>query len=121
MANPSLSSNITLEFCPGNHCLNSQLSVSNINTFTMVANAAVTVTCNQQLQLYEPFYFRRLQQVYVSGITFIGCGMVLQYITNGTVERSSFLTGPHVVLGELLFLLRTLQCKSYNALFLTTA
>ena len=90
VANPSLSSNVTLEFCPGDHRLNSQLSVSNINTFTMIANASATVMCNQQLQLDEPFYFYQLQQVYVSGITFIGCRMELQYITNGTFERSSF-------------------------------
>ena len=88
VANPSLSSNITLELHPGNHQLDSQLSVSTINLFTMRAYTSATVTCNQEL--YEPFYFYRLQQVHVSGITFISCRMHLQYTTNAILETSSF-------------------------------
>ena len=88
VANPSLSSNITFELHPGNHSLNSQLSVSNINSFTMRANTSATVICNQQLD--TTFYFNRLQQIHVSGITFVGCRMYLRYITNATFERSLF-------------------------------
>ena len=88
VANPSLSSNITFELHPGNHRLDSQLSVSDINYFTMRANTSATVTCSRQI--YTPFYFNRLQQIYVSGITFVGCRMELYYITNATFERSSF-------------------------------
>ena len=67
VANPSLSSNITFELHPGNHRLDSQLSVSNINSFTMRANTSVTVSCIQHLRI--PFYFNRLQQIHISGIT----------------------------------------------------
>jgi hypothetical protein len=44
VANPSLRSNITLEVHPGNHSLDSELRVRNINSFIMRANASATVT-----------------------------------------------------------------------------
>ena len=91
VANPSLSSNITFELQPGNHRLDSQISIQNMNSFIMRANASATVTCNQQLQ--QTFYFNRVQQVHVSGISFSGCRMELQYLTNVTFERSSFVDG----------------------------
>ena len=87
VANPSLSSDITLELQPGIHRLNSQLSVSNISNFTMKANTSATVNCSQE------FYFNRLQQVHVSQITFIGCRMTLQYIVNAKFEKNSFVNG----------------------------
>ena len=87
--NPSLSSDIALELQFGNHRLDSQLSVLNINTFAMTANTSATVTCNQQLS--EPFYFDRLQQIHVSGITLVGCRIELHSITNTTFERNSFM------------------------------
>ena len=92
VANPSLSSNIMFELHPGNHHLDSRLSLSNISTFSVRANTSATVTCNQQLQLTfnAPFSFYRLQQIHVSGITFVGCRMELYYITNATFERNSF-------------------------------
>ena len=92
VANPSLSSNITLELHSGNHRLDSQLSVADINSFTMRANATVTVTCSQQLRSssYEWFRFDRVQQLHVTGITFIGCRMYLWYVTNVTFVRDSF-------------------------------
>ena len=94
VANPSLSSNITFVLHPGNHSLDSQISMQNINSFEMRANTSATVTCNQQL--HEPFYFYRLHQVYVSGITFVGCRMAMWYITNATIERnSSFVDGSY--------------------------
>ena len=102
VANPSLSSYITFELHPGNHRLSSQLSVSNINSFTMRANTSATVVCSQQL--HDPFYFNRLQQIHVSGITFVGCRMELYDIMNATVERNSFVN-------------RTLCCLAGAALY----
>ena len=92
VANPSLSSNITLELHSGNHRLDSQLSAADINSFTMRANATVTVNCSQQLQSasYNWFRFDRVQQLHVSGITFIGCRMYLNSVTNATFVRDSF-------------------------------
>ena len=88
VGNPSLSSNITFELHPGNHHLSSELPVSNINSFTMRANSLATVTCSQQLD--RPFYFVQLQQVYVSGITFVSCRMELAYITNARLRETCF-------------------------------
>ena len=105
VANPSLSSNITLELHSGNHRLDSQLSAANINSFTMRTNATVTVNCSQQLQLasYDWFRFDRVQQFHVSGITFIGCRIYLNYVTNVTITRNSFLN-------------RTICCSQGSAL-----
>ena len=54
----------------------------------MRANSSAIVTCSQQL--YQPFYFNQLQQIQVSGITFVGCRMELRYITNVLIERNLF-------------------------------
>ena len=118
VANPSLSSDIILELHPGNHSLDSQLSVSNINSFTMRANTSATVTSS----LHNPFYFYQLQQIHVSGITFVGCRMELYYATNTTFERNSFVnrTKINVASVELLFMLGTLQYRSDCVWFLIT-
>ena len=88
VSNPSLSSIITLEIHPGNHSLDSELRVLRINSFTMRATSSATVTCRQQLS--QPFYFSQLQQLHISGITFVGCRMELGSIRNATFERNSF-------------------------------
>ena len=92
VANPSLSSNITLELHSGNHRLDSQLSAADINSFTMRANATVTVNCSQQLQSpgYEWFRIDRVQQLNVSGITFNGCRMVLYSVSTAIFVRDCF-------------------------------
>ena len=84
IAYPSLSSNITFQLHPGNHRLDSQLAVRNINFLTMRANGSAVVMCRQE------FYFSRLQQIHVSGITFVGCRMELESIPKATFERNSF-------------------------------
>ena len=90
VANPSLSSNITLELHSGNHRLDSQLSVANINSFTMRANATVTVTCADQPEYLDWMRFNQMSSLHVSGITFIGCKMSLSGVTNAKVVRNSF-------------------------------
>ena len=117
VANYSLrSSNITFEMQPGNHRLVFQLRMSYINLFTMRTNTSATVSCSQQLS--EPFYFNRLQQIHVSGITFIGCRMNMQM---QHLKETRLLTG-HVAIvdPELLSMCCTLQCLSDNAMFLIT-
>ena len=90
VANPSLSSNTTLELLVGNHHLNSRLEVSSINSFTIKANtsATVTITCSYQISGVA-FYFHQTHQIHISGITFISCDMFLQYITNAKFEKNS--------------------------------
>ena len=90
VANPSLSSNITLELYPGNHRLDAQLSVANINSFTMRANATVTVTCADQPEYLDWMRFNQMSSLHVSGITFIGCKMSLSGVTNAKIVRNSF-------------------------------
>ena len=89
VSNPSLSSNIIFELHAGNHRLDSQLRLSSINSFMMLANTSATITCNQQFS--QPFYFNGLQQVHISDIIFAGCRMELNSITNATFERNSFM------------------------------
>ena len=84
VAYPSLSSNITFQLHPGNHRLDSQLAVRNINSLTMRANGSAVVMCRQE------FYFSGLQQIHVSGITFAGCRMHLESIPKAKFERSLF-------------------------------
>ena len=91
-ANPSLSSNVTLELHSGNHRLDSTISATNINSFIMTsrANATVTVNCSQlQSGYYYWFRFDRVQQLHVSGITFVGCTMNLNHVTNITFVKTS--------------------------------
>ena len=91
-ANPSLSSNVTLELHSGNHRLDSTISATNINSFIMTsrANATVTVNCSQlQSGYYDWFRFDRVQQLYFSGISFVGCTMNLNHVTNVTLEKTS--------------------------------
>ena len=111
VANPSLSSNITLELHSGKHRLDSQLSAANINSFTMRANATVPVNCSQHLQLsdYEWFRFDRVQQLHVSGITFIGCRMRLDSVTNATFVRDTFVNRTRICCstGGALYIRRT--------------
>ena len=73
VANPSLSSNITFELQPGNHRLDSQLQVQNINSFIMRANTTATVTCRQLYRIifqstaagsHQWYHFYWLQDVH---------------------------------------------------------
>ena len=72
IANPSRS-DITLELQSGNHQLDSQLAASGINSFTMSTTTSASVTCSQQLQgnSFRWLSLNRLQNVYISGITFL--------------------------------------------------
>ena len=85
------SSNITLNVHPGIHHLNSQLSVSNIYSFTMQANTTATASILCREGIYNPFYFSRLQRIYVSNITFVGCMVYLYSANNVTFVRSSLI------------------------------
>ena len=68
VSNLSPSRNTTLELQPGIHNAGTQLSVSNIVSFTMHGNGEVTFNCRQQ------FIFRHVDIIHLSGITFVNCG-----------------------------------------------
>ena len=93
VANPSLSSNITLGLHSGNYRIDSQFSVVNVNSFTIRANATVILICAQELQnaLYEWIILTGIQRLYVGGIIFVGCRMSLRGITNATCEKNSLI------------------------------
>ena len=97
IANPSLASNITLELFPGNHRIDSRLLAANINSFTIRATKTALVTCNQQLQPgdYYWFNFTLVQTVNICGIVFNGCSIWLSRgpsynVTKATFVNSSF-------------------------------
>ena len=96
VANSStFSHNITLELYPGQHHVNSRLSVSNTISFIMRAvevNAA-SVICSQS----SYFSFNRFQHVYISNVTFIGCRMNLNSMMNTTFARNSFVNSTGTV------------------------
>ena len=87
------SSNMTLNFHPGIHYLNSQLLISNIYSFTVQANTTDTVTilCREGIKFYDPLYFIQLYLIHISDITFIGCSMNLRSTANATFVRSTFI------------------------------
>ena len=91
IANPSLSNNVlTLLLYPGNHHMDSQLSSSNINAFTMKATGSASVFCSQQLYpTLQFFVFSQLKYARVDGITFIGCTIKLNGTAKATFVRSS--------------------------------
>lgn len=91
IANPSRT-DVTLDLQPGNHHLDSQLAASSIDSFTMSANTMASVICNQQMQgsSFKWLSLNQLQNVYISGITFIGCTMTVARTANATIVRTSF-------------------------------
>ena len=86
-ANPSHSSNITLELQPGDHHLDSLLFMLNIHSLEIRAISTASVLCSQSAY----FSFSHLQQITISGVTFSDCKMNLMFITNATFLRSSFM------------------------------
>lgn len=102
--------NQILEFASGEHRLNSPLYVANNNTtlFIMMSKGA-TITCsNEDARIHLEF----IENVVMSGITFIGCGeieisyvdlftfeyssikmshLILDYTANATITNSTFL------------------------------
>ena len=90
IANSSFSSwtNITLELHPGEHHLNSRLSASSTNSFTMRAVTTASVLCSPS----SYFSFNQLQHLYISSVAFTGCTMNLNSIMNASLVKNSFVS-----------------------------
>ena len=86
-----LNDNTTLIFQPGNHSLNSVLSVSHITMLSMHGSSSNTViSCN----VWGRFRLTNIPVVHVSNLTFIGCpGNTVISVQQFTLEYSSFI-GP---------------------------
>ena len=90
------SSNTTFDLHPGIHYLNSQLSVSNIYSFTMRTNATAMTMIICRDWINNPFSFNQLQLIHISGITFIGCSMSLTWTINATFVRCSLINSTNI-------------------------
>ena len=87
-SNPSLSSNVTLELESGNHnLLDSTLEVLNIASFKIIANEA-TIRCSENSGYIR---INSVQEVYISGITFVDCGSSTQGAKNFILKDSNIL------------------------------
>ena len=83
------SQNTTLNFYSGNHFLDSQLSISYVNSFAMRATKTATIFCSQPYSGYR-FAFQGVHTVQIRGITFNGCSVSLDDIENAAIVKSSF-------------------------------
>ena len=88
-----LSTNTTLKFYPGQHLMDSQLSVSHVNSFTMWATEKVTIFCRQPYYDYR-FKFDEVQNVQVRGIILNGCRVSL--LQSGPVGNAAFIKSSFV-------------------------
>ena len=89
----AFSANTTLKFYPGNHLMDSQLSISYVNSFAMWAIKTATIFCRQPYGRYL-FRFLEVNTVQISGITFNGCRLYLKNSGTGsvtTIIKSSFI------------------------------
>ena len=86
------SNSLNLVFLPGNYTLTSDVSISNISSFSMTPNSTTngswTITCHQNAS----FKFDNINHLWIRGLKFVGCGnnKVLS-VNNFTVENSTFL------------------------------
>ena len=87
------STNTTLKFYPGQHLMDSQLSVSHVNSFTMWATEKVTIFCRQPYYDYR-FKFDEVPNVQVRGIILNGCRVSL--IQSGAIGNAAFIKSSFV-------------------------
>lgn len=75
VANTSwLKPNTELIFLPGNHVLNSKLSISNVSKFSMLCDSLVEGSQTVHCQNSASFNFDCIDGVSISDIGFVGCG-----------------------------------------------
>ena len=83
-------SEIVLEFQPGPHSLSSRypntLLVSQLVSFTMISINSTEIYCGYGFL----FQTSHVQNVYISGISFIGCRYQIESVVNFTLKKSSF-------------------------------
>ena len=110
-----LDSNTTLIVTEGRHILNRELSVSNIQQFSMLStnNVGTNITCNELANLS----FTNIGYVHIYNLTFVSCGSNSNRLVNQlTIEQSTFLNsngtsirmdGTNAIITETLFLSNT--------------
>ena len=112
-SDPSQIQNITLLVEPGVYNLSTVLTVSDGYNFTMSSTNA-TVTCTSATAKFE---FNRVENVYISGMTFQGCrnGAAVQMstVTRAIIMRSNF-TENQGCLQASYTSITISECKYYN-------
>ena len=80
--------NVTLELEPGEHILDSNLTMTTVISFAMISEAA-TINCTSPDFRY--FYLYSVEDALISGITFMDCGQIGVFNTDRfRFENSSF-------------------------------
>ena len=84
---------VVLELQPGNHSLDSELTMSNIESFVMRGDGAAATTIHCGDRFYAGLHFESVREVQISGITFVGCRQNrFNGSSNFVMMNSSFLT-----------------------------
>ena len=82
-SNPTLlSSGIVLELQPGNHTLNSELSATNLDNFTITGNNSRVVCTSASAEIS----FTSVQHVFITEVSFIGCDQNVLSSNGDSVE-----------------------------------
>ena len=112
----NVSSNTTLVFLSGNHHLDSELYVSNINALTMLSsseNSVPVITCTQQ----SSFILVNISDVRIAGLEFRCSGNRVQAVNQFILENSSF-QGQENTFGTVLEISRTTNAHIVNSFFM---
>lgn len=107
-------SNATLILLPGNHTLNSELQVENLNTFIMYSNSTNVITwivCTE----YGSFTFNDIESIEIRDLAFMGCGETVVIQVRNFVVHGSIFRG-YEDSGTALHLIWTEACIT-NSLF----
>jgi parallel beta-helix repeat protein/predicted outer membrane repeat protein len=81
---------LTLELEPGIHALESQFSITGIGSIEIIGHNA-TINCSRYYFSRYLFNFQTIEQVSISGITFIDCHRIyLNTVYNATISWSKF-------------------------------
>ena len=66
------SSHLTLQFLPGNHTLNANLTITDIFQLEMLSSVEPTrIVCSSNVG----FTFRNISEIKISGVAFVSCGI----------------------------------------------
>ena len=106
-SNNCLGSNTTLIFLLGNHSLEAELFVDNIDMLLMLSNSTsssgTVIVCSHNMT----FKFDNVSVVHISGLTFVGCsGNSIKSVNQFVLEESNFI-GQNDLKGTALEIIET--------------
>ena len=83
-------SNLALQFLPGNHTLDVQLTISSIQKLEMLSNSSAVVSTRLVCSSKIGFIFRDISKVRINGLTFVSCSKSHVVEVGGYPELSFF-------------------------------